>query len=345
MKFIIKTQMLLLTFVAVCFSACHNGDKPVSDQEKKLDHLIFEEICYDGTYHESLNQPYKFDNYIKITNPTDQSFYLDGMGLAISALQASSVVTLGEGTDVTKTHFTASTLMRFPGNSGEKNHELKPGHSVYIASIAHDHTKNPMADNEESDYFWYNPASYDLSKIDYQWMTESEVKYQDDFEYNKSVPSLIRVYPDGDRQIPYTMASDGYAIALINFPAGLTDEQINAQTDDNPYRWVTSWSQFNTGSHGHGGKNLVYLKFPNEIVMDAVQICSQESYKWSIIPGVDTGYTSTYDMDLDKNYLRALYRKYDGLKFVDTNNSTEDFEVRPASMWLKNHKVSTVANN
>lgn len=336
MKSILRKQLTLWTLVVLVLSGCHNGDEP-ADQEKTLDHLIFEEICYSGTIKKRVYEseiytyPYKHDYYIKITNPTKDILYLDGMGLAMSALNAANLVTLKDGTDIRETHFGAGILMRFPGRPGEKNHPVQPGGSVFLAEVAVNHTQKP---DEDSDYWTWNEDSYDLSKVDFEWATPKEIEEDDEFPDNPNVPNLILAFPR-TRAIK-SMISEGSAIALINIPAELTDDILFDPSDKNPYKWNTSWTSHDTGDgHGHGGKMIEYLKFPNEMVIDAVQLCSQKDYKWSVVTGVDAGYASIYDFESAEFVVRSLYRKHDGVKFVDDDNSTTDFEVRPASLAIK----------
>src|SRR3712207_7587865 len=65
------------------------------------------------------------------------------------------------------------------------------------------------------------------------------------------------------------------------------------------YKWVTTWSEFKKegngqgSGHSHNNENdpVEMLKIPNGWVVDAVQICPQQDYKWSVVgPELDRGY-------------------------------------------------------
>lgn len=345
MKSILNKQLMFLVLLAFGFISCHNGEEPTPDQEKVLDHLIFEEICYSGTW--KVNEEnggeylYNDDKYIKITNPTKTTLYLDGMGLAQSGLSASNIVTLREGTDYRKTHFGAGVLLRFPGKVGEKNYPVPAGKSVFLAQVAVNHTKEL---GEDSDFWKWNKDSYDLSKVNFEWATVKQIEEDDDFPENPDVPNMISVYPVERTEM--RIIPEYGVLALIKIPADVTDEKL---LSDEKYRWSTTWvtdqkDSEDGGGHTHNasGDAVVFVKIPNEWVVDAVQICPQQELRWNVVAdNVEKGscsiYTSAQDKTTNpKKYVGlSLYRKYDGIKFVDTNNSDLDFEVKPASLAKK----------
>lgn len=332
-----------LTLLAMV--GCHNGDI-VPDVEKELDHLIIEEIANVGTWHPKWNAIYKDDQYLRITNPTKQTLYLDGMALAQSGLSPSKLVTLREGSDYRATHFGAALLIRFPGKAGEKNYPVAPGKSVTIAQQAVDHTA-PLAEDDDAEFWLWSPASIDLSKADFEWASQEQIVSSNDFPENPNVPNMETVYPvarKGDK--PYPLIPQDGVLALISIPENVTNDMLLTESQ---YRWNTAWTTTNKeggviddgGGHAHNGNydSVVFVKIPNAWVVDAVQICPQLEYKWSVIAEtVEKGSCSVFTASSDR--LRnlkafagkALFRKHDGKKFVDTNNSDHDFEVRPASL-------------
>src|SRR3712207_9565799 len=129
------------------YTTLFRSDTP--DSEKVVDHLIFKEICYTGTWHPKNNYSYTYDSYIKIQNPTtDKTFYLDGLCLVQTGLSCSKIVNLKEKTNFISTHFGASRLVQFPGTG--QQYPLKPGEEIIITGYAIDHTK-------ETEDMW-NPA-------------------------------------------------------------------------------------------------------------------------------------------------------------------------------------------
>ena len=351
MKTFVKIKYALLIVAASTLAACNNGENNVvPDSEKKIDHLIFEEICYTGSWHETWKQLYDHDQYIKITNPTEQVFYLDGMALAQSGLSSNKLMNLKSGTDHRETHFGAAMLIRFPGKAGEQNYPVEPGKSVFIAKIAHDHSKFL---NEET--YWCD-NSYDLSKVNFEWASENQIATEDMYPDNKDVPNMKTVYPveyDDDSTLPLQIIPTSGAIALVQIPENITDKML---IEEKEYSWSTIWTTNEKeneggvgqqgGGHSHNNEYdpVVFIKLPNAWIIDAVQICPQKEFQWNVISTeLDGGYCSvlTYANDKFKNAQslagKALRRKHDGKKFVDTNNSSVDFEVKEASL-AKNNK-------
>ncbi len=346
------TKQMCRTLCAMAFAlvGCNNGEEPVpADSEKKLDHLIFEEICYTGTWKmwsEKNGQPYKEDQYLKITNPTEQVLYLDGLGLLKTYFSTDDLHELATETDFRDTHIGADILLRFPGNAGENRIPVDPGKSVYIAREAFNHTVDRKSDDED-DFLVWNKDSYDLSDVDFEWGTKEQIENDGDFPDNPNVPNMVTVYPPNAGDVLYKIPSHG-AVALIRIPAEITNDKL---LNDPEYQWYTTWSDNvklgrsvseTRQEHGHGSGYIHILKIPNEWVIDAVQISSQAEYAWNVVSDkVDKGFAGVYISNTDlkrkpKEYAgKALFRKHDGKKFVDNNNSSEDFEVRTASKAQK----------
>lgn len=324
--------------------SCNNGEEKQPDSEKKLDHLIFQEISYSGTWHEQWGSVYKEDQYLKITNPTEEILYLDGLGLIQSALSSSQILNLKEGTDYRSTHFGASLLIRFPGQTGGQDYPLKPGESVTLAEVAVDHTQKPA--NE--DFWLWNKDSYNLSNVDFEWASKNQIENDEDYPENPNVPNMVTVYPNepDDVALPKSLIPQYGVLGLIKIPTEVSNEDLLGKPE---YRWSTTWASNekdtegvgNANSHVHDGgyEPVVFLKIPNEWVIDAVQICPQNDFQWNVVADeVEKGSCSLYSSAFDKRanpkaYVeKSLYRKHDGKKYVDTNNSDVDFEVRQASM-------------
>ena len=77
------------------------------------------------------------------------------------------------------------------------------------------------------------------------------------------------------------------------------------------------------------------LLFPNVWIEDAVALGIAGHTEWSVVSGLlDLGFTSASATKGDKNrYFKSVQRKKnsDG-SWMDTNNSTNDFEVKRASL-------------
>lgn len=91
------------------------------------------------------------------------------------------------------------------------------------------------------------------------------------------------------------------------------------------------------------------VKLPNEWIIDAVTICAQKDFKRQrLADTVDAGYASVKESSDEKpeeNWSGyALFRRNDGEGLIDNNNSTVDFEKRPASMLKEKPPVLLYPN-
>ena len=71
-------------------------------------------------------------------------------------------------------------------------------------------------------------------------------------------------------------------------------------------------------------------RFPNAWIIDAVNLCPHSDYEWlSVHESLDAGFAYVAETGSDKSrYGKCVRRKKgeDG-KLIDTNNSSEDFEM------------------
>lgn len=321
--------LIVLGLASFILVSCHHGEdlRPQPPKKEHLENLGFTEISYGGSlFNERVKSYYYYDNYIVISNPTDKPIYLDSLALVISSFSASEYLELGEH-NFLPTHISASQIMLFPGDG--KQYKVDPGKSVTVAHYAVDHTK--PRDSEE---FMSCPNSIDLSKADFEWCTDNE-SLESFGERNEKAPNLITVCKDTEfvstpeEVTTYEMKSNTSAmIALVKL--GTTLEELKK---DKKYR--VDWQHTDiAGEHSHTFAHTT-LKLPNEWVLDAVVVCPMSEYKMAIVDkSIDKGYHGVVDHGRDKKAAanKALFRKHDGKAFVDTNNSTVDFEVKQASL-------------
>ena len=66
---------------------------------------------------------------------------------------------------------------------------------------------------------------------------------------------------------------------------------------------------------------------PNSWIIDAVNLGMKNEYKWNLVsPKLDAGFTYCLEALKDKTaYGTAVIRRMENGKYVDTNNSTNDF--------------------
>ena len=75
---------------------------------------------------------------------------------------------------------------------------------------------------------------------------------------------------------------------------------------------------------------------PNSWIIDAVNLGMKNEYKWNIIsPKLDAGFTYCLEELHDtKAYGTAVIRRMENGKYVDTNNSTNDFTPKTTPSLL-----------
>lgn len=312
----------------------HGGTTPTPEVITHKN-LILDEIFYVGTWREAdkgatyvaKGWKYDYDQYIKITNPTSEPLYLDGLGLAVSHFQANAMAGLAPEENFMETHFGVSAIVQFPGTG--KEHKVDPGQSVIVAARASDHRKS-----KDGDDGMFNPASLDLSKANFEWLSPEQLKSEDYFDDNKNVPNLIPIY-DGSEDFkdpsenlrPFSIGSSS-AVALVKLPA-------NPRTELQKDEYL--WSYVNRQQNGHHHASGACIKLPNELVLDAVALCPQNTFKWHVLSTtLDKSYTSVSleaSRTNEKESGMAVVRKRDGRQIVDTNDSKLDFEPQRASLF------------
>lgn len=330
MKQFVKKGLMLSALMLMALAGCKSKetpDDPNKVKEVPLDHLIIKEVFSAGTWHQK-GYKYEDDAYIKIYNPTKEKLYLDGLALVTTGFGSAQQLELAKDCDFRQTHIAVNRLIVFPGSGTE--YPIEPGKEVLIVQNAVNHTQ------DTEDGFTGNQNSFDLTKADFEWLSPEQIEDGIHAD-NEAVKNLITVYSGGsdlfddedDKSSPLTISQGSTLIALVKL--GVTTDKLKSQE----YRWDCSW---NTGTSGHSHSNsATYLKIPNSWIVDAVNLCPKDRYQWSIVnASVDAGYTDVMKYPGNGNPVgNALVRKHDGKNYVDTNNSTVDFEEAVPSVKKK----------
>ncbi len=359
-----RTHIYRFALVMLCLSAlmaCRRNEAPQrrSNSSSSVDHLIIKEVFYTGhaytqNFPKEYSQPatqnwYEDDAYITIYNPTSEVKYLDGLALASTALDPSVQVEFDGNKDFRREYVGVSQMSYFPGSG--KEHPINPGQTIVIAKYAVDHAKDffKQLDKDNGspvDRTLYTgvDAFLDLSKADWKWTNGKT-----DGKNNSNVPDLVPIYvgadeDEDDLDLGFINVTETSGIALIKLPWTADDFAKN-------YR----------GSEGHRGYRhtiathishhrnpLHVIEIPFDKAVDCITLCPKKEYKfnpYSKEPKAtfdkgynavsDDAYKNTPNRDWGKYSGMSLIRKWDGKKFVDDNNSTSDFEVKPASLGVK----------
>lgn len=324
---------LVAMAIAVLFACDSKRTKKNTEPEiKELDHLIIEEVYYAGSAH-AKGYMYKSDAYLKITNPTKEVKYLDKLALAVSTFSSNSLLELGKDVDHTMTHLGAARIMQFPGDG--KTYPIQPGKSVIVANAAVNHKISPK-DEDGDDKRFFNSASIDLTGANFEWLTDEQLG-DDDFELNEKAINLLPIYSAASRanEDDQWEANDARAFGITSGVVALIKLGASVEELKKPeYLWKY-YANNSAGGHAHA-KSGKCLKVPNTWIIDAVNICPKQEFKWYIIGrDIDAGYASVRLASESDAQLsgKAIVRRHDGRNFVDTNNSTQDFEVKTASLF------------
>lgn len=327
----------------------------------KIDHLLIKEIFYVGhSYIRDTRKtipdwptvehiPYPQDVYVIIYNPTDEVKYLDGLALASNSLDPSQLRTFSAKENYVSKYYGASGISFFPGKGTE--HPIPPKGTVVVAKYAIDHKAKEIASIvEDNDGEPFNPEEYkeldpllDLSKADFEWTCSRYLSEDDQKMNNPQVPDLEPIYqftnskgnPDSD--YGFKDISGSMNIALIKLPWTPEDFAKNYK-DTKDHKGYLHYISINSSNFA----DYYTIEVPNDHVIDCVTICPKSQYQMKTTK-LDKGHNAIADVALStlssrakrRYYGLALTRRWDGRKFIDGDNSTQDFEVKTASLARK----------
>ena len=362
-----RTHIYRFALVMLCLSAlmaCRRNEAPQrrSNSSSTVDHLIIKEVFYTGhaytqDFPKEYSQPatqnwYEDDTYITIYNPTSEVKYLDGLALASTALDPSVQVEFDGNKDFRREYVGVSQMSYFPGSG--KEHPINPGQTIVIAKYAVDHAKDfftsldkmlEESGEKPADRTLYTgiDALLDLSKADWEW-TNSKT----DSKNNPNVPDLVPIYvgsnDDDDLDLGFIGVTEKSGIALVKLPWTADDFAKNYRESEGHRGYLHTIATRIT----HHRNRLRVIEIPFDKAVDCIALCPKKEYKLNpyskepkatfdkgYIAVTDEAYKSTPKSDWPKYSGMSLIRKWDGKKFVDDNNSTSDFEVKPASLGVK----------
>lgn len=357
--------MTLVLFVAL-IGCKRDGNDPKNpkgngeNSQTEAKDLLIEEVYYFGNYHIGrteneikANKPAgwkegsepRYNKYIKITNPTKKELSLDGMGLALTLYTPDNNPEFSKAIPATvyNDSLAISKLYLFP--KGNSKNTLKPGESRIIATSA----INPVEKEKKYAEEWEQKeldfrALLDLTKADYELNND-----------NPQVPDLepffdLTSFIEGDYDPDYFSAFDisrSTGIALVRLATTSEEmmKEIKAiapsdKTVDKKGKYTRPVAY--NKAHSDYSEYAWAVFIPNKWITDFVVICAKDNRKWVINAKLDKGCNSISQRVADeknpdfniwgKHEGKAICRKNDGKKLVDTNDSGLDFEVKKASM-------------
>ncbi len=270
--------------------------------------LVITEIFFTGTLTPEGKQ-YSDDQYFKIGNNSDSTLYLDGLAIVESAFLTTDKQDYTP--DIMAQAMTVDAVYCFPGSG--KDHPIAPGQEVVVALNAVNHKE-------------YNPQSIDLSRADFEFYDESQNPSFTDTD-NPDVPNLVNWY---DYSLSYfSLHNRGFKSYALARPT--VDAATFMSEYKYTYTWVFSFGEYVFDMDDEG------FKVPNSWIVDAVNLSVASDYQWIVTsPSLDAGWTHCGSVDQDKTrYGKAVVRKRESGKWIDTNNSTNDFEADAVPTLLR----------
>lgn len=263
--------------------------------------FVISEIFFRGTQTPK-GKPYFADQYIKITNNTSKLMYADSLVIMESAF--TNGVKRKYIKDYRNEGFAAGAIYMIPGKG--KDVPVKPGETLLLALNGKNHKS-------------VNANSFDLSKADFEFYDISTNNYKD--EQNANVKDLERIFTTSASIFVLNMKGNkAYAIGKIQ---GTIQDFLKNNNYD---------AQYNNNVNGKLMTQKAYF-LPSAWIIDAVNVDIKDNpHDWNIIPvSMDKGFTYCNDNAKDKSGIgTAVVRKIMNGKYVDTNNSTEDFIPKAA---------------
>jgi len=284
--------------------------------EVKSGSFVLEEVFFSGCLLENgtSSDGVDGDQYIKITNNTDNLLYADGLIFCKSSENSqnggSSYWLID---DDLSGQILVKDMFQIPGDGDDV--PVLPGHSIVIAFAA-------------QDFKTENGYGLDLSGADFEIFDGEELDVD-----NPDVPNMeILLKSSKSFSVLHNRGYESYA--LVKLPADVTEESFIAS---NAFSGTRSfWMDGEALMEGNAYPAGSYL-VPNAWVVDGINCGVEEEYgNPAFNASIDAGYTGCGKVDKDPDrFGKSAIRKSENGKLVDTNNSTNDF-TRDATPSLQN---------
>lgn len=271
--------------------------------------FVISEIFYTGTTTPEGKQYSGGDAYIIIANNSDVTLYAD----SIAVLESQFMTTDKQDytPDVMNEAFSVEAVYMIPGNGTSV--AVEPGKSLTLAINAINHKEA-------------NANSMDLSNADFEFYDESS---------NPNFTDPDGKAPNLDKWYCYTATVYGFHNRGFRAMA-IAKMQTAKDTWLKDYAYTAEYT-FTFNEYSFPMSTDTY-KVPNAWILDAVNLSIESMFQWLVTSSaLDAGWTYCGKVDKDQTrYNKAVVRKQgaDG-KYVDTNNSTNDFTPEAQPTLLK----------
>lgn len=276
--------------------------------------FVIEEVFFSGYFPEGAksSDSDEGDQYIKITNNTDNLLYADKLAICFSSENSQNGGTsYWQPQIILKDSIAVNTVFVIPGKGSDV--PVFPGHSLVIALAA-------------KDFATENGAGINLSKADFE-IFDGETVDTD----NPDVANLD-VWVKASNTVTILHNRGYVSMALVTFPEDMTSESF-----------IADWPWVGKRDFIMNGSVLTTKDIPagsyvikNEWVIDGINMGVETNIgRLAFNASIDSGYTGCGTVDKDANrYGKSALRKTVNGKLADSNNSTNDF-TRDAAPTLK----------
>ena len=271
--------------------------------------FVISEIFFTGTS-TAEGGSYSGDQYIRITNNSDVTLYAD----SIAVLESAFLTTQKEDytPDLMSTDFSVQACYMIPGNG--KSVPVEPGASFTLAINAINHKAE-------------QPNSIDMSGADFEFYDESSnANYTDP---DGKAPNLDKWYCY--TATIYQFHSRGFNSMAIAKMKTTKEDWLQNYVYDAKYLFV-----FGDFSKEMTKKGI--YRVPNAWILDGVNLSVESVREWNVLDAsIDAGWTYCGKVDRDETrFNKSVIRKQDANgKYIDTNNSTNDFTPEAPASLLK----------
>ncbi len=267
--------------------------------------FVISELFFAGTQTPEEKQ-YSKDQYVVISNNSDVTLYADSVAFVEAAFLST---TKREYTpDIMSEAMSVDAIYMIPGTGTSV--PVEPGKSLVLAVNALNHTEA-------------NANSFDLSNADYEFYDESSNASNQDTD-NANVPNL-------DKWYCYTLT-----IFILNNQGNKTYAIAKMRQDKDSYLADNYYEAKYTAVNGKEMSTKCY-KVANDWILDAVNLAPSSTQQWNTVSSaLDAGYAYVAATGSDKaRFGKAVIRKQENGKWVDTNNSSNDFEMGVTPSYLQ----------
>lgn len=274
----------------------------------KSSQIVFKELYFGGCFNEKTGKSYTTDKYIALYNNSDQAAYLDSLCLGV--VYPFNAPTNGRLSDWVKPGTSelrdsipaASMVWMFPGTG--KDNVLEPGREVVLALNAINHSASVS-------------ASVNLGKPGY-WAIYNPIMTPGHATPEAGVKLLSGIWKIGSAtSFVISNNSPGFFIFTLG---GKSVEQ-----------YVLDNYALNPNS---SNINLSALLVDKNLILDAVECFRDPTDTKRFMSEIDNGYAMITGSGQGESIIRKIdtaeTEKAGGrIVYMDTNNSSNDFEVIP----------------